>query len=132
MGTYCSLLVCQSAFTTPMPLVMSCFEPAYCQLTSSVLPLRLLSMTTSSNTRMPELRATSCLATAQRSFGCTRSSANHREILSWDSSAYGGTTSLRASAEYREEVTSRNEQYSSREHFERDIFVFPLLTKKQN
>jgi hypothetical protein len=27
------------AFTTPMPLVMSCLEPAYCQFTSSVLPL---------------------------------------------------------------------------------------------
>src|SRR5882724_849019 len=125
MGIYSSWSTCHNALTTPIPLVMSCFEPAYCQFTSSVLPLRLLSMTTSSKTRMPGLPATSCLAAAHKSFGCTFSSLSHREILSWDSASDSGATSLKLKAEYLSAVTSRNEQYSSREHFERDMFVFP-------
>jgi hypothetical protein len=43
--------------------------------------------------------------------------------------ALSGATSLKLSAEYREEVTSRNEQYSSREHFERDMFIFLVYEK---
>src|SRR6266849_2225702 len=129
---YSSLLTCQQALTTPMPLVMSCFEPAYCQFTSSVLPLRLLSMTTSSKMRIPALPVISFFATTHKSLGCTRSAASRREMLSCDKAATSGATSLRLNAEHRYEVTSRNEQYSSREHFEPDMFVFPLLATKKH
>src|SRR6266849_757316 len=129
MGTYWSRLVCHKALTTPMPLVTSCLAPEYCQFTSSVLPLRLLSMTTSSKTRMPGLACTSFLAAAHKSLGCMRSATSHREMLSWDKARASGATSLKDSAEYLSAVTSRNAQYNSREHLERDMFVFPCLQK---
>ena len=53
IGAYWSLAICYRALTTPIPLVMSCLAPECAQLVSSVLPLMLLSMATSSNTKIP-------------------------------------------------------------------------------
>ena len=73
---------------------------------------------------------TSFVAVAAGPFGYTLSTASQRDTLSCDNTAPADATSLSYNAKYQLEVTSRNAQYSSREHFERDMFVFTFASKK--
>jgi len=83
-------------------------------------------MTTSSNTKMPLRPVISLFAIAHKSFGCTFAFESYLDMLSCDKLLFSGATSLKLNAEYLVDVTFKNEQYSSREHFDFDICITTL------